>query len=312
MAASLKLPVIVGDSVLRAYFPYEYVPHEVWLDGSLKLQAVTSAEYITEVNIRRVLRSGWPEWFVKKDLGNYRFSERLLKLTEQENFTQPLFYSALSGARKGTLTASKTILDAQTNTKRITYVNRTIPQLVRLMLPDKPFIQNNRFVLNVEDPSRFFFNGTTYLDEWQADNTFTYEAILPINSATAILKNRVKNDLQDFFSIEICVENRLQPCYILKSITASAPIKNEKFSLIDNTDITRFKSAEDLVQSLDYYAPVPLINEALDKKYPPLKLPGALFSKIEELNPILEQYGLVFIRDQRWLNMIVITERREQ
>jgi len=46
---------VVGDSILRAYFPYRQIPHYVWIDKTGALVATTASSGLSASNIKKVL-----------------------------------------------------------------------------------------------------------------------------------------------------------------------------------------------------------------------------------------------------------------
>lgn len=50
-----QLTSIINNEELKLLFPYEFIPHYVWIDGQGRLYAITTAEMINETSIKNYL-----------------------------------------------------------------------------------------------------------------------------------------------------------------------------------------------------------------------------------------------------------------
>lgn len=306
-AKALTLPVILSDTILSSFFPHQFLPHEVWLTGNRTVKAITTSQYVTAGNIRQVLAGKKITWPAKKDLGYYSFENPIPVIKEPDNFRSPFFYSVLTGYRQGTLSGRKMVTDSMAGIKRFTIVNAALPILFKATLSDTAQLKlaNNRFLLEVKDPSRFFYDSTkAYKDQWEAANTYCYETVVPLRTAAEELQQQLRKDLGRFLNLYGHEEKRTVPCYVLlkDSLCSDAVLTGE-------SPKPRFKTTSSLVSTLNLVYSLPVLDETGIVHDINMSEPGEAIFDLKSLEQYLNRYGLKCIKAEREINVFVVTEK---
>lgn len=308
LAKELTLPVILNDSILASYFPFVYTPHEVWLNVGLVVKAITGAEYIKASNIQQLLHSKEVNWTMKRDVGNYTFEHPLVQLNEDQYYNTPLYYSVLSGHRRGTNAAGKIVKDTAGHMYRQTIIN--MPLLIMFKQTMKEYRHkwffDNRFVLEVKDPSRFILDTSkTYRYAWTIQNTYCYEITMPLNFTQDQFEQRLREDLELYLGLEGFEDKRKVQCYVLQKDQDAAT----KLISFKQPEKPRFKTTTGLEETLNLTLPVPVIDETgITGNINLPDINGNIYNP-EDVRKYLAQFGLKIIKTERKLDVFVIREK---
>ena len=97
---NVKLPSVVGDTLLNNVFPHSYVPHEIWIkDG--EIFAITREIEITYDNIREVLDGKIKSFPEKKSNFEYDLTQPLLLNDNGGRPRDLLYHSIFTGYLDG-------------------------------------------------------------------------------------------------------------------------------------------------------------------------------------------------------------------
>lgn len=315
IARDNNLPVVVGDALLSSYFTYQYIPHEVWLDESGVVRAITSSEYLTASNIQWMLDKMPVNWPVKKDVGNYTFDVSMLSLTESENFNLPLYYTTYTGYRPGTNPAFKMRRDTAGNISIFTIINQSIPSLYQTALRGTALAQlgGNRFVVEVsaEDSSNLFSEKRkTYGDAWSAKNKFCLESILPLNISAAERSKLLVSYLNTVTPYLGTIQKRKMSCFIIIKKSGSSSNQDSQIVVDASIDGIAFSNPDDLAYDWNISASSPLlINEAGSENISSVEFDRKARSDIKEMKKRLNNCGLDIVKEEREVEVFILSKK---
>lgn len=309
--ASLKIPVISGDTVLSKYFPHRYLPHTVWLGSSGKVLAITGREELTAANIVSFLNGNLPVLALKKDLVDFDPKAPLLSQEGLQNSLQ--FQSVLTGALQGAGTALSSTKDDALQTQKLTAINYSLLSLLELAL-GQPF--SNRWQVQLKD-SLLSPSGTPfsfYTTPW------CYERILPLSVSKEAARSWMLQDLSRFFGLIVSVQKQTVNCYALIKTGSDSIIKSK-----GGTPASTLLAKDSAVKYLRNQ-PIARFIKALNFSTAPSTLPIVLdetgisynidiafhipdIQNLSALNQLLPSYGLRLIPVQREIEFVVIEQK---
>lgn len=219
-----QLPIGYEDIELKQLFPYQGVPHVVWIYQG-KVKAITGADMVTERYINEILNNhdvlNWPQ---KNDYFNTDGSspEPIEKYTISSSIL-PYVNGAKLSYSIDTLSADL-IRDRMVNVPVVTaYV------YAFSMMSDLPLMKKERIVLEVDDPYSFVKPDSLVQSIWEQRTAISYESILPIDLTEKQRMKRIVVDLNNKLGLCARLEERLAKVWIVQKINAKNNVKlNEK------------------------------------------------------------------------------------
>ncbi len=179
------LPVITDDSVLKKYFPYATLPHEVWIGPVGVVKSVTTAEYVTAENIELMLNNKPVYWRGKTPKKAFDFRQPLIDIgNNSERSSSSLYYSVFTGSLPGTGSYLGINKDSSGHFMRFSAVNFGLPVLYYTALEKMGWQRiGDRTIYKLKDSSRFFYTKEQgFLEEWRIKNNYCYEATYPVDT----------------------------------------------------------------------------------------------------------------------------------
>lgn len=234
-----RLPSISSDSILNKLFPHTLIPHEIWIDTSGKVLAITDERSLTEKNIQNVL-DGYFDLPTKRDLMMYRPYDPMLPQIVDSNRDKLQYYSCLIRGMNGLRSPLLSKVDSTVGSFRVTRATLPILMLYADVLSkgagyenpydDAYFDYGKRIILEIRDSSRYFYDSSIRYDKWFERNCYAYEMVIPIEQKN----NRyayMLNDLNRYFCINARVEKRRMKCLSIVRIS-----NNQKFKYLGSSD----------------------------------------------------------------------------
>lgn len=215
----LSIPIVLGDTVLSKYFPYELISHLVWIGKDGKLKAITGSDYITNDNIAAMVRGDQINWPVKKDVLAYDYSRPFLDVA-QKNIVQPdfLYYSLLTGPLEGVAPINGRRVDSATQTATTSFFNMGLLSLAKIALDYRTGANPKEFILEVKDRDRFIMPIDVYFSQWGKDNRYSYYITLPLTISETQSRVIIQQDLTHWLRVLgfiVSKELRKVPCLLL-------------------------------------------------------------------------------------------------
>ncbi|PTX15051.1 thiol-disulfide isomerase/thioredoxin [Pontibacter mucosus] len=323
-----RLPTITSDTVLRRLFPHQAIPHQVWIrDG--RVLAITGGEYATAANIRTALSGKSFQFKAKQEV--------------QLEKDKPIFINGNGGAGEQLLYQSvlSTRLPADIGgdarrKDRILAYNLPLPALYLVAYSDvfRFHDQENRLLLEVSDSLRQRLTGENFETltgdyatdapflRWMEENQYCYSLILPQEQPREVLNGIMREDLNRLFGQYLGIHGSLQrrkvDCLVLvrtsrKDLLATKGTPRQRVS-DDETFALQNSPFAHLLSRLQYEymrQPLPIVDETGYTGNIDIRLPRPL-SNLEQLRAALQAYGLDLRPARRKLDMLVISELKQQ
>jgi len=330
-----RLTYVTTDTILQAYFPHRFIPHEVWINGTGKVVAITSDSDVTEKNIQEYLSGKLSSIKIKKDIlrSEVDVSKPLLdgelvgyQINHQQITYQSLFLTRyIDGA--GSWMQPK-IIDGR---KKRIFMNMIIPNLYGYALcendsttckidPNIFWQLPSRIILEVKDSSRFSYPGLS-AKEWEKKPVdsicFTYEQYIPLADSLKETKYMIE-DLNryfgDMFGIEGLMEKRMVTCWSLSRISSGKELSKDT-SGSGNGSITSLSNFMHYLMYLRQEEAIPILDETRYSNEDQVFLTTPIWEKIDikdlkSLNNFLSRSGLQFELAKREMDMIVIRDKK--
>ncbi|NCU06081.1 MAG: TlpA family protein disulfide reductase [Chitinophagaceae bacterium] len=303
--SSIKLPFVTSDSLLKKFFPHKLLPHEVWMDSSGKIIAITSSEHVTASNIEKAIAGRELKLPVKSDVFDYDVSMPLLENSNGGSLQKLFYKSLLTGKLDGMVSGSKFWKDSFI--QKHTWLNRPILSLYQ----DALKFPANRIVLEVKDELRYK-SANDYL-------LYCYELITPKELSEHQLNELMLADLNRYLNLYGRMELRQQPCYVLR-ITNKEKLPLSKVSkpfqqigadyneqVLNGYSLSLLTMFLNMQQLTEPQKPI-VLNETGFTGRLDLRLPLRDLNNLEELKKALHSFGLTLEPAVRNLEVFVLSE----
>lgn len=319
-----SIPIAWEDDVLHLYFKHKEVPHLVWIGQDGVVKAITSAQYATEKNIEIALQGRKLNWFVKKEVIEYDISVPLFQAPAFGG--KDTYYAGFTGYVNGPRSGVYINRDSVNNYTRFNVMNRSlISQYAMALNFRSKYPLAKECLLDVKDENRFFYNPAKgYRKEWDAEYLYSYESVLPAIYTEKRIISKLKNDLDQFYSLDGSIVKRKQQCLVITTspsiFDSLAPseetirrewITGEKGHIYRQTGgIYHLLLAMNKDSLL---LPLPLaFSESKDTKRFDLELNlGEHPSDITVWKKELARYGIILTEEEREVELLSIIERNE-
>lgn len=301
IAKRSKIPIIVEDSILNAMFPHKELPHEVWIDTSGKIAAITSDDYITFNNIDRILKGAKPGWPVKNDFD----FEEAWSLWDYVKTQPGASKSVISGYLDGFNTqGQKGSVDASHSFRR--YINFTLFDLyTRAYQRDLAYTFPAQFLSDSGITDRFFYKQSQDInhDQWKRNNSYCYEVSFSNSISDAFLYQKIRNDLDSYFGFRSSLQMKNIGVWVIKRSGATIPVSKK-------TD----RSVRSAVYFLNSSGLFPLvINETKlsDEELGKFNIAFNTDTQYDEstLFKLFADAGFQLIRDKRFVEILSVEKR---
>ena len=332
----IRLPFVTNTD-LTFLFPHKAIPHEIWIDASRKVVAITGHEEVTADNIRLQLHGDTLGLARKRDIMNYDLLKPLIAggLGSYQTAPHQIKYSRMiTSYIPGLISFRSNVIKIQ---DRVTLkcTNTTIQDLYVQAIATNPheiWPDNQDFYLRYggrliweASDSTFYSSLETRKNPERIPDSlraFNYEIILP-RLDSARINSLMLQDLNDYFGHHYNIvgrrEKRLVDCWTLvctnSSIVSSKGDKrkvnintNSKKIQVSNISVDEFLFRWQNATILMYFHPIPIINETgiigtidLDINVDP--------GDFEAVKKAISAYGLEFRLEKRLLDMIVIRDK---
>ena len=248
-----NLPSVVGNTILKKYFPHTSIPHQVWIKEG-KVLVLAGPASSTADNIEKALASR-PFQVMMKEESNVKFDKNKPLLVDgngggaeallyQSLVSKEISYDGAGTVSRGNklLIYNAAIQDLFWEAYRDTImwsarVNRVVSTLSDSL---------NEKVFWPKPSSKTDYASQIHLKNWRKDNLYCYSLILPKDIPRAQKHQIVKTDLNRFFGnflgINARIENRLTPCLVITKL-ANKDIwvpENKEQRLFINDEATHY------------------------------------------------------------------------
>lgn len=298
---SVRLPIIYNNPLLDQYFPSKALPHEVWIDATGAVTAITSASELTEKNIARLLHHLPVNIHQKVDQLSFDYHKPLFIEGNGGNGKEIKFRSLLTGYIEGLYGCGSRTYPNKASSRY--YYNQPLLFLLRSAYDELEFIPDNRIRIAIVDSS-----GITAAEREQL---YCYELMIPYTSES-MLKIYMRQDMQRYFGASLRKDSTWMTALVVKR--GLFPIKRsatEQSLDLDKTTLRKHIHNYPLhrvIQLLNNYSQIPIINEAGDNSSTPvaIDLPYDL-EDIQGLTKSFESIGLQLKKEKRIIEIVTIS-----
>lgn len=310
----IRLPFITGDTVLVKIFPHRFIPHEVWLKDQ-KVIAISEANEVNENNIQKAI-VGLKSFLlpIKKDKMDFDNSNSLQNQLMVDDSALMIQQCLITNYYPGVGTRKS--ITIQGNRKRQTILNWPILGLFQLAWG----FASNRILLEVKDPSLFFYNLESDHEKWNRNNLYCYEITLPISIPDSTVKNSLRFTLNSFTPYWGRFETKKINCYALQlNGNRRLYLLDENFSngisyLADDSLVFKNMTIESFVAHYNTSStPSPdkpiVINETGDNMLLNVKISKNAMNHIENLRKEMAAFGIDVVAVQRDLDVFIVRDK---
>ncbi|WP_293299859.1 TlpA disulfide reductase family protein [Pedobacter sp. UBA4863] len=321
------LPIVPSSKEINRIFNFKAVPHEIWIDASGTVYAITKGEDVNDKNLQSFLAGGINKMMLKRDikydaeklfLGGGIISDSIP--VEKSSVFLP--YMKGLGSRRG--------VRKKGDYQRAFMTNTNIGMLYQTAFSegDPYLIPRNRAIIEMKNPERL----STYIpwdkskshqsEELTITTTFSYELVMRKDIPQSKFYRQMQNDLNGFLGAKFNIIGSRQ----LRKVKCLAVVKIGDVSSLEtqgakpqflkdgnglkivNIPIDRFLS-ELAILHLQSYS-TPLINDTGITENVDLEIKGKL-SNLKSLKTGLNKYGLDIIEKEKEIEMVVISDLKK-
>ncbi|MBN8666759.1 MAG: AhpC/TSA family protein [Chitinophagales bacterium] len=322
----LKLPSVVQkptDSLLMQLFPFWGLPHEVWIDPEGTLIGLTDHKALTAENIESILSGKVPSFSVRKPK-SIVLSQSIPFLINRNAGTSLIYGSAFSGYIDSLTSISPGGIYRKDSIIRYYDVNQTMLGFYRSVynkaIPEISFDWGKKRIIYEPSgkPLLKDWEDSDSMDNWayeefERNNLFAYEAILPSAYSNDQVYRFLTYDFDRFFKVKSTVEKRNTKYYALVRISTTGKIKStiedNVFRRDSDSLILRGRSIDELASYLN--SALPDDHEIIDETKYKGKIRIGLNIRdqtIASMRKQLREYGLDLVEKNKVLNMLVFRE----
>ncbi|SEM26806.1 AhpC/TSA family protein [bacterium A37T11] len=286
-----RLPSLANQTLLKKYFPFLYIPHQVWIHGKT-VMAITDHKSADSLHIATIINGGDIKLKPKTDVlfKGWEPTDQYIKERGKPFIMHSVLSEYLEGLGGTAITSNDSL--------NICYFNNfPIMQMIVLTLR----VPYNQVILEIKDPSRVFPMSDS------RRNRYCYQLLAPKTMDKKQFRNRIVNDLCSSFGLVVSQEVRNMPCYVILESARSRPLKQLSSDMDFNTFI-------DLLNYREKWAdnPIRFINKSVHKTD---QVPGltvndvlGLRNNLTRLKKYLSAYGFRLVSATRPLKVTVISD----
>lgn len=213
-----RVPFVTGDSLLNMHFPHNFYPWNVWIDSNRIVRNIIEGYNTNDANISAFTKNGDVKITQLHFIDNYDGDKPMIAQSAAVFVNSVEYYSSISRCIPGASVHSYEGVIEQEKYIHFSRNCRGVLDLLKSVFEEKDrytFSSKNTFIVNLKDTSKYLApTDITKFDEWQSENAFDYDLILPISKAVKGYKI-MQQDLMRYFDIDGRVEDRTIKCLVL-------------------------------------------------------------------------------------------------
>lgn len=230
--------LVTGDTVLRKMFPHRSAPHNIWIDRSGTVRAITGTEEVNEDNILSFGKNGTTDMKTKSD--NFDFAPEEVFHQGDKNFlTRSIISPYIPGIEEGTTLAAG---NAKIGYRRFSAYNSPLIYIYwkaysgfvsgpRMQLIEA-FTTDSLRLFNPQGfPHLYQYSKFTSLEAYKQHYTYNYNLDLFKAVRLEQIRKRIFDDLELQFGIKAEIQLRDTRCMVV----SGKPGKHTRRSLRSDT-----------------------------------------------------------------------------
>ncbi|SFC83110.1 Thiol-disulfide isomerase or thioredoxin [Parapedobacter composti] len=302
----LNLSSVVNDSLLKAFFRYNSVPHYVWINSEGSVFAVTESHQLTRENVASAL-SGEYDSLVEKLTIDVK---RPLLLSEHVNANQVLYHAMLiKGHQRGLPTRNITRHSdgviygrAAVNFPLLT-IYEALARRLFWALGEK--MSGKQLVIETSKPEglsyEFGVTDTSRMD-WESDNLYTFDVMVPFDNA-GHLDSCILSTINNFSGYHASIEYRNVKCFVLRrtsNAVSSRPLPEGGSKSLKHTAMLLMLNKPEVTQNY------PVVDESGYGGM--IEIGDTAFRNLTHARQELARCGFELVEAQRKLPVFVIRD----
>ncbi len=297
LLSPLNLFSVVSDSLYKSYFPYTMLPHEVWIDPSGKVYALTHSADVTAESIQHALQGGKSTMKLKKDNLTY---DSGLPLLLNDNGAEADFFlnrSILTPRIEGipTVISVQPKINESDSTFRISATNTTVRGLYSMAFRELRTLPANRMKLELQ-------GSDANVKRKILEQVYCYEWIAPLTSLKS-LRKKIASELNYLLNVYARMEKRTVNAYSVQIIG--------KTTLLTGRPEKGLQYLSAWVRTMNKDARhVPVVNDFEELKIAIPLIPAAV-EDLTATNKLLKPFGIALFEEKRVLDFFVISDEGE-
>ncbi|RYE18195.1 MAG: TlpA family protein disulfide reductase [Sphingobacteriales bacterium] len=309
-----SLTIKTDDSISQKYFPYQSLPHSVWIRNG-KVLYITYGYNVNAAVIEKVLRGKRPILALKDGEKVYDDNAALWAEENKHFSLKPSHYSYIGGWLNdygGRI--QRGFVDSTTNSVGIRMINVSLNNLILTAYGDQ-FKYANRVIME-RTASAYVVWENKFMEEDQRreKNMVCYEIKVPLSRQQHI-PAYIAADLNRYLDFDIVLEKRLVTCYVIEQRRgAMIPICREADRATSKKAgrvyfCGNFSSFVMRLQKECAYDPMPIIDRSGYEGSIMINVAGKI-GDIELVKKILYQHGFEMKEKEVELEMLVLKDRK--
>jgi thiol-disulfide isomerase/thioredoxin len=301
-------PTIIQDTLLKALFPYELLPHYVWVHKGIVV-AITGADELTAANIQKVLSSGSASIQQKNDqdasLPLFTSSQLPLSALQQYAILIKGKYSGLGSGNHLRRTGNFVHGHAITNSSLLHIYKMIASKLI-------PGFNDKHLHLQFTDSSLLFPPTASAKEDWNKENFYTIDYIVPPSAADSLYQHML-SFLNNATGWQGSIITKSQQVFVVNTTPAFKPQQQtgpfiNKLHDKQNPHMQNGTMA-DLLTWLNKqtWLALPVISNTDKKQKISIQLPPGI-SSLPSLNEALKKYGLHITQQQQSISIFQLTQ----
>lgn len=301
----VKLPFSLLQSLLLGYFPYRFVPYYVWIDKNGRVLATTSQTEVTDENIEKFIAGKDVALHITRDLMDFDKKKPLFLNNNGGNADSLLYRSIFLPYHEGIGYSVGYEAEEAGIVKRFYAFNQPSSALLATAFPKEMELPLNRRYYEGDSALKW----KALLEDENPYHGYTYEIIVPPVEYSQMLQY-IREDIVRFFGIAPHFETRKTECLVLKKgskniITTQFKEPQIQYTSAESEKYIRCMPISFIVKILNYFSPVPLIDESGITEPIDISLPDNLHDE-KALKLALENVGFTLIPSEREMEITVI------
>lgn len=217
-----NLPMVVEDKLLSSYFPYEFVPHHVWINELGVVKFITSGNNTNQTTLTAYFNRQLLTFNKQASLTNFDLSQPTWLEGGGRLSHHLRYYSALSGYLTEQPFSYNQIIDDKEGVKGLKLLN--VPLLVLFkkayggIRETGDFARDNRISIEVNDKNAFYESDPLKKDTWVRTHHYCYEVVTPPLSEQAFCEF-MQRDIEKYFPYQAAIEKRRRTVICLERIS---------------------------------------------------------------------------------------------
>lgn len=312
----LAVPSVTDDRTLSALFPYQYLPHYVWINQQGIVTNFTSFDQVNDETISAYLKGINPEQKEMPEVSEVTYDKnRPLFFEGNGGEPKQLFaHSILSGYVPGLEVGTTVKVDSSLGIK-ISARNQSIGQLLETAYGyGITFAGDKNVIFEVKDKSGLTSEliGRDYLNWLNSGIAYCYELHFPPGKVGSAYP-RMREDMAVYFpQYQAKVEKRKAACMVLKRTSGADKIQSKGGQMTVEVDPVHASLKNAYLNHLTINMDVmnngkPVINDTGYKNRIDLEINASL-TDFEAINRELARYDLRFDKEIREIQFLVIRD----